>query len=193
MSPRPKAVTDEQLFRAVARAIGRVGPAELTLGHVAAEAGISAPSIVQRFGSKRDLLLAFAAQAGSELGARFAAAREAHRSPRAALRAALASLTAGMRGTRAIANNIAFLQLDVADDAFRAHAREFARALRAEIGALLDAAVAAGELRPGTDCVRLAAAIHVAYNGALITWAVEREGALGDALLEAVDFVLAAA
>ena len=61
MSPRPRQNTDQEILAAAFRAIARLGPAKLTLADVAAEANVTAASLVQRFGSKRDLLLAAAA------------------------------------------------------------------------------------------------------------------------------------
>ena len=62
MSPRPRATSDEDLLKAVHAVVTRLGP-NLTLADVAKEAGVSAATLVQRFGSKRGLLLAFAALA----------------------------------------------------------------------------------------------------------------------------------
>ena len=53
MSPRPRKVTDDEVFLAAERAMSRLGPAELTLADIAGEAGVSAGLLVQRFGSKK--------------------------------------------------------------------------------------------------------------------------------------------
>ena len=66
MSPRPRKVSDEEVFAAAHRATNRLAPSELTLAEIAAEAGVTAGALAQRFGSKRELLLALArAAAGS--------------------------------------------------------------------------------------------------------------------------------
>jgi len=62
MSPRPQKVTDDEIYMAAERAMSKVGPGELTLAHIAGEAGITAGLLVQRFGSKRDLLLKLSEQ-----------------------------------------------------------------------------------------------------------------------------------
>src|SRR5688500_15706603 len=85
MSPRPRQNTDLQILQATFRAIARLGPAKMTLAAVAAEAGVSAASLVQRFGSKRALLLAAAADAAGGHVYIFEGLRQKHRSPRAAL------------------------------------------------------------------------------------------------------------
>ena len=46
---RPRTVSDDAVLDATARAVGRVGPARLTLGHVAAEVGLAPATLVQRF------------------------------------------------------------------------------------------------------------------------------------------------
>ena len=46
------------MFAALVRVMHRRSPAELTLREIAAEADVTAGALVQRFGSKRALLLA---------------------------------------------------------------------------------------------------------------------------------------
>ena len=65
MSPRRRKAENADVFAAMVRVMMRVGPAELTLGAIAAEAGITAGALVQRFGSKRELMLAHARYAAA--------------------------------------------------------------------------------------------------------------------------------
>ena len=90
----------------------------------------------------------------------------------------------------AMANQLAFLQIDLADPEFHRLALEHARAVRTEVQALLDAAVERGELR-AADTARLARAVQTTYNGALITWAIHREGRLETWLRRELDTLLA--
>ncbi len=62
MTPRPRKASDEEIFAAAHRIMSRLGPAQWTLADIAAEAGLTAGALVQRFGSKRGLLLALAEQ-----------------------------------------------------------------------------------------------------------------------------------
>ena len=186
---RPRTISDEAILEALGRAVSRVGPARLTLADVAAEAGIAAPTIAQRFGSKRNLLLAFSAQAPGRLEASFAAARSAHASPLAALLSDPLGAARAMDSPAALAHHLAFLQLELADPEFHRHVLEHARVARQQIRLLLDAAVEHGELRP-CDTGRLAQAIQVTYNGTLITWAVFRQGRLAAQLRRDLEFIL---
>jgi AcrR family transcriptional regulator len=81
MTPRPRKVSDEEALAAAHRVMQRLGPSEITLAAIADEAGVTAGPLVQRFGSKRALLLALAAGAASWVPAMFAGLRSARTSP----------------------------------------------------------------------------------------------------------------
>lgn len=189
MSPRPRRVSDEEIVAATGRVLARDGPAELTVAAVAAEAGLAASSLLGRVGSRRALLLAFAAGGATGLRATFTGARAAGGSPLATLHAALVALTGGVTTRAVLAHHLALLQLDVTDREFRAHAVAWGRAFRAEVEALVGEAAAHGELPPG-DAAARARAVHAVYNGVLVTWAIHGEGRLRDAVAEVVPLAL---
>jgi len=188
--PRRRTVSDAAILAAAARVVTREGPARLTLARVAAEAQLSAATLVQRYGSKRDLLLAVAREGARSLPASFDIARGAGRSPLEALASALRVLASPVSTPQALANNVAFLQMDLADPDFHALALEGMRGMRERIRELLDEAVGAGELLP-CDTDRLAGAVQNAYNGALVTWAIYREGPLAGRISAELDTLLA--
>src|SRR6266852_2475430 len=84
MCPRPRVTSDADILTATQRVVSRLGP-NLTLADVAKEAGVSPATLVQRFGSKRGLLLALASSGSKGLPEEFARIRAAHRSPIAAI------------------------------------------------------------------------------------------------------------
>ncbi|HEX7138923.1 MAG TPA: TetR/AcrR family transcriptional regulator [Vicinamibacterales bacterium] len=175
MSPRPRATSDAQIFAATYRAVSRLGPVKLTLAKVAAEAGVSPATLVLRFGSKRGLLLAFAENGTAGAGDEVDVIRRKHSSPLEAL-AAFADCFAGLAPTpEVLANNLAFLQIDLVDPDFRKLADAQAQSTRREIRKFLDDAVESGELQP-CDTGRLALAVAGMMNGSLLQWAIDREG-----------------
>lgn len=176
MSPRPRKASDDDIFAAAHRAMTRLTPAQLTLAEIAAEAGLTAGALVQRFGSKRALLLALFERYAGETPAMFEALRRRHASPVAALRG-YARATSRMAATpAALAHNLAYLQLDFEDDDFHRHAQAQARAARAALEAIVRDAIAAGELRAGTDPRALARLVHATVGGSLLAWGFFREG-----------------
>ena len=174
---RPRTVSDEQILDAASRAIGRVGPAKLTLAEVAEDAGLAPATLLQRFGSKRELLLALTQRSAGGAKAEFDLARAAHDSPVEALYTGLASLAAPVAEPDAFANHLAFLHIDLSDPEFHRYAKADFEAVLAELRALLDEAVAAAELHC-EDTRQLARTVQTVYNGALLAWAVYRQGEL---------------
>ena len=175
MSPRPRTVADADVLAAAARTINRVGPLNVTLADVAAAAGLSPATLVQRFGSKRGLLLALVRHGAGAVGECFAEARRTHASCLGALVAAATQMTRTMQTPEELANGLAFLQMDVSDPDFHRLALAHSRETIAGYRGLLDDAVRAGELRP-CDTAALARAIGALSGGSLIAWAIHRQG-----------------
>ncbi len=175
MSPRPRTQDDAAILEAAGRIIARVGPAKFTLADVAREAGLSAATLVQRFGSKRGLMLALARAARDSVDTCFAAVRAAHPSPLEALVAAATEMTKYVTSPEEMSNHLAFLQTDLSDPEFYAVMRDNSSRIEAGYRALIDAAVAEDELRP-CDTRRLARAVGAMSGGSLIGWAVYRQG-----------------
>ncbi|MDJ0385895.1 TetR/AcrR family transcriptional regulator [Streptomyces sp. G-G2] len=173
---RPRTIDDDAILRAAVRVMGRAGPAKLTLAAVARECGLVAGTLVQRFGSKRGMLLALAAHGVRDLGELSARVRAEHSSPLDALAALITAAWSPLATPTAYANHLAFLCADLADAEFHRLALDAQRAQRAAVGELLELAHA--ELRPGTDTGALADAVQAAVTGAGLLWAVDREGEL---------------
>jgi AcrR family transcriptional regulator len=190
MIGRPRTVSDDAILDAAARVIDRHGPARLTLAQVAAEVGLAPATLLQRFGSKRGLILAVASRGRDALAPIFAAARERHDSPLAALHAALAEMVSGIDSPETLANHLAFLQLDLVDPDLKANAVRHSRELRGHLRRLLEAAMAAGELVP-CDSARLAQAVYTTYSGSLTTWAIDGHGTLAEWLRDDLNILLA--
>ncbi|MER7754160.1 helix-turn-helix domain-containing protein [Kitasatospora sp. NPDC097643] len=182
MAGRPRGVEDAVLLRHTAEVMGRLGPGGLTLAAVAREAGVVPATLVQRFGSKRGLLLALARSSAQEADDRYERLRTAHSSPLAALLALADEAAAPMATPARFANHLAFLGLDLTDPELHEHALSVHRAQHRAFTRLLDAAREQGELRPGTDPARLARSLQAVLAGTGLTWALDREGTLADRL-----------
>jgi len=191
MSPRPRKASDEEVFAAAHRVMQQVGPAQLTLGRIAAEAGVTAGALVQRFGSKRGLMLALMAEFAGSAPTFFAQLRAAHPSPLAALRAYAACQAQMADSPQTLAHHLSYLQIDLTDPDFHQHMRVQALDTRAELRRLITDAVAAGELAADTDADLLTRAVMAALNGSLFVWATLREGTAAESVRADIDAVLA--
>jgi AcrR family transcriptional regulator len=175
MSPRPRETSDEAILAATARVMQRRSPAQLTLADVAKEAGVVPATLIQRFGTKRGLLLALCRTAPGSVPQQFAAARAKYHSPLKTLIELYAECTSFASTPEEMANGLAYLQIDLTDPDFHAITLKQFRAIRDETKCLLDEALATGELRD-CDTAELARLIQHVNGGAMLSWAVYREG-----------------
>jgi len=190
MSPRRRKAEDVDVFAALVRVMKRRGPAELTLRAIAAEAGVTAGALVQRFGSKRAMLLAHARYAAATGDVGVTVPRPRTSSPLEALRSVTARYAQLASSPRAAVRNLAYLHNDLADPALRRHLLRLSRATRVWYEQLLADAVAAGELRADIDVQPLARSIEVTLRGSFLSWALYREGSAADWLREDLDATL---
>ena len=172
------------MFAALVRVMQRRGPADLTLREIAAEAGVTAGALVQRFGSKRAMLLAHAryAAATRDVGVTVPLPRTS--SPLEALRSVTAVHAQLALSPRAALRSLAYLHNDLADPVLRRHLLRLSRAARVHYEELLADAVAAGELRADTNRQALARSIEVTLGGSFLAWTLYREGSAAEWLRE---------
>ena len=176
--------------RSSADVIAREGPVGLTLGAIGAMAGLSAPALAQRFGSKRGLLLAYRRS------------RSRHRST--GLRRSRPNRPSSSRSAGSRPRDAHPPDQDARGD--REQPRLPAARSRGP-GATLsrrraEPAVPTSDLpatRSGSRARRAAAgvdldsgalSVYVTYNGALITWAIDGRGTLRHWLRQRLDGVL---
>jgi AcrR family transcriptional regulator len=176
MTPRPRTVSDAQILAAAGRVLGRVGPAKLTLALIGQEAGLAPATLLQRFGSKRGLLLALGKRSqGEEGGAPPATLRQDDGSPLVALRGFLLCFARMARSPDELAHHLAAYQMDIVDPELRRITRAIGRQHEATVARLLAESVAAGELRECSPA-KLAPVLLALVQGSLLGWAVVRKG-----------------
>jgi AcrR family transcriptional regulator len=189
MSPRRRKAEDLDVFAALVRVMLRRGPAELTLREVAAEAGVTAGALVQRFGSKRAMLLAHARHVAATGDAGLAVPQRTS-SPLDTLRSVTAMYAELADSPRAAVRNFAYLLNDLGDPALRRHLLRLSLTARGWYEQLLTEAIAAGELHGVTDVRLLSRLIEATLRGSLLGWALYREGAAADWLRADLDATL---
>jgi AcrR family transcriptional regulator len=180
MSPRPRATSDADILGATYRIVSARG-SNLTLADVAKEAGVSPATLVQRFGSKRGLLLALASTSAGGLPEEFARIRAKARSALGAVIGVGDCMAAMAESPQTLANSLAFLQMDLVDPEFHKHALAHSRAMQTEIQKLLDEAVGTGELQR---------TIQALIGGAMLQWAIDRDTTAAERVRDDLDTLL---
>ena len=176
--PRSKTVPDDKVFSITLRLLGKLGFKSLTLEQVGTESRLSPSTLVQRFGSKKKLVLHALVFAVDNLELR---AKEICKSqwdrPVDKLVDYLCSTVVEIRKKDDFANHFALLALDVSDKEFQEVANRHNRAQLKLIKHFVDSA-AEKKLVVDCDTKALAQSIQIHFNGCLCTWPIMGKGKL---------------
>lgn len=168
--PRRKTLSDDDLLDKALAVMRRAGPQGVSFATVSAEAGLSAPTLVQRFGGKEALLQAALVRAWDLLDQRTAAAvAAAADSPDGAIDL-LTALSGDFGEGDDYAEGLLVLREDLRNPALRERGKRWGETLA---GALADRLADADGPRP--DLGRLMAA---QWQGSVLWWGFSRKGQL---------------
>lgn len=176
MSPRTRKVSDDDVFAAAYRVMNRVSPGEMTLGAIAEEAGVTAGLLVQRFGSKRALMVRLAELSAASSRGMIEGLRASSDTPLAALHAYVQCMASLASSPEALVRSLAYLTDDLSDPELRVHLETQSKSTRSGLEALVREAVDAGELVVSTDVKALVRVIEAIIPGSMLTWATYRTG-----------------
>ncbi len=177
--PRPRTVPDRDLLDSALLVIRSAGPEALTFAAAAAECGLAASTLVQRFGSKAGLLQAALLRAWDQLDERTATAAAAAGPGPDGVVELLVRLS-GSYQAHDFADQLRVLREDLRDPVLRARGRHWLGVLEREVERRLAPAA------PGLGEVVVA---H--WQGTLTVWSFTRSTDLGAAVRRALTDLLA--
>lgn len=175
---RPRVADDEQLLSAAQAVLYELGPAEFTLERAAARGGVSAATLIKRFGSKRQLFLALNRRWVDSIGPGLAAATAGRQTPLARLRAAATFGFGDLDSPPDTANQLATLALDLQDAMMQELLAEGWRIVTDRLTELAREAIEAGELPGDVPAEQVARILFAAAEGIRLTWCVRPSGSL---------------
>jgi AcrR family transcriptional regulator len=175
---RPRVIDDERLLAAAHELLFDVGPAAFTLQRVAERSGVSAATLIKRFGSKQQLFLALSRRWVASITPSLEAAEAGCDTPLARLRAAALWGFDDLDSPSNTANQLATFALDLQDDAMRELLAEGWLIAEEHLTRLAADAIAAGELQAGRPAEQVARILLATCEGTRITWCVRPVGSL---------------
>ncbi len=168
--PRPKRISDEAVLDAAIRVMLRTGPADFTLAEAGREAGVSAATLLQRFGDKQTLIVRALARDVAGFVERIADA------PAAPGREAVLDLfwliTPDTDDAEAFADQLPWLREDFRSPELNRLSREMFTALRTAVAERLPPMPV-----PAETAARL---LEAQWQGAMNQWGFFHEGRLPD-------------
>jgi AcrR family transcriptional regulator len=189
---RPRGIDDERLLSAAQALLFEVGPAAFTLQKSARRAGVSAATLIKRFGSKQELLLALNRRWAASIEPGMTAAAEGHDTPLGRLRAAALWGYADLDSPANAASQLAALALDLQDEKMRELLAAGWGTAQDYLTRLAQEAIDAGELTGQPPAGHAARILLAAGEGACLAWSVAPSGSLVSRVEADLDAILAA-
>jgi AcrR family transcriptional regulator len=190
MSPRRADQSDDEILTEAVRAVRRFGP-RVTLARVAREVGLSSARLVQRFGSRDELLAAAERQADVRMREAIFAGLGDVSDPLGALVTRLGEVAErNARRLYLLSNSYLFDPGHLAARSGAREAKDRERDYLAAFALVLGRAADRGQLRPGLDLPALARAVFVTWIGAYTVWAYAPVGSLPEVVRRDLGFVL---
>lgn len=183
---------DEHLLAAAGHVLMREGPDSFTLAKAAAHAGVSAATLVKRFGSKEALFLQLSRRWASSLDGKLRACAARHDSALARFRAVALHSYHDLDHAGTAAKQLAALSVDLQHDEMRRLLHVGWGHVRRHLARHARDAVAAGELVGCPPPRQLARLVQGAMEGGALAWSVHPAGSLVRRLRADLDALLSA-
>ena len=168
--PRPKLISDEAVLDAAIRVMLRTGPANFTLAEAGREAGVSAATLLQRFGDKQTLIVRALARDVEGFEARL------NEAPRVVGRESVLDLfwliTPDTDDPETFADQLPWLREDFRNPELNRLSRRMFTALRTAVAERLPPLPV-----PAETAARL---LEAQWQGAMNQWGFFQEGRLAD-------------
>ena len=170
--PRPKTLPDADVLDAAHRLIHEHGPEALTFAGVARACGLSAATLVQRFGSKAGLIRSTLLHAWDRLDEKTAQLAAAAPKTAAGAIGLLVALSRDYGGIESYANGLLVLREDLRDPALRARGARWKAALSR---ALEECFADLPRTPPGIGLLMASQ-----WQGSLLWWSFDPKGRVED-------------
>jgi len=176
--PPKKAIVDAQVLEKALFVISEKGPESFTLADISKAVGLAPATLMQRFGSKRALLIKAAKHVPAKLTLDLEKLKAKDLSWDAELMAFLGEVPEGFGTRQDIANSLGLLKLDMVDPELHPIARELMDGVRNRIKELMRKAKSEEQLASQADPDVLASELDALRHGLVIQWALSGDGPL---------------
>jgi AcrR family transcriptional regulator len=191
---RPRSFEDDAIFKATSTVLARDGHSRLTLAAVAEQLGCTPPALSKRFGSKRGLLLGFAAWSRRLTEERICRVAASPGAPLDLLAGFILGTVSGQAaewsGAPGLANLLVFNIETAMDPEFRVIWLEHTLLYEEAFARWLRDAQTAGDLEPACDISVLARALLAGFTGAAVRWTAESQASVEARYREVIEAII---
>lgn len=165
-----KSIDDQSVLEKALLVISERGPEAFTLADVGKAVGLAPATLMQRFGSKQQLLILAAKQANVKLRQDLAELKKKKLPWDQELTYLLSAMPEGFGSRHDIANSLGVLKLDMVDPELHPIARHLFESLRERIQELIQKGQAVGQLDASVDAKDITWELDALRHGLVIQW-----------------------
>lgn len=173
-----KLMDDQSVLEKALLVISEYGPETFTLADVGRAVGLAPATLMQRFGSKQQLILLAAKQANVTLKKDLEKLKNKKLPWSQELLQLLISMPEGFGSRQDIANSLGLLKLDMIDPELHPIARQLFESLRQRILELLHIGQSHGEIDESFDIETIGWELDALRHGFVIQWTLSGKGTL---------------
>lgn len=173
-----KLLDDETVLKQALLAFSVHGAENFTLADIGRWVGLAPATLLQRFGSKQQLLVQAAKQAHIQLKQDLEILKNRNLPWDEELLELLSGMPEGFGSRHEIANSLGILKLDMIDPELHPIARTLFNSLRMRIEELLTKGASQGDLDPSLAISEITWELEALRHGLVIQWTLSGEGTL---------------
>ena len=176
--PQKKIIDDQSVLEKALLVISERGPESFTLADVGKAVGLAPATLMQRFGSKQQLLILAAKQANIRLREDLKELKQKKLGWDRELVHLFSAMPEGFGSHQDIANSLGILKLDMVDPELHPIARQLFESLRQRIQELLQEGQALAQLDSSFDVDLITWELDALRHGLVIQWTLSGKGTL---------------
>lgn len=173
-----KSIDDASVLEKALLVISELGPEGFTLADIGKAVGLAPATLMQRFGSKKQLLILAARQMNAKLRKDLEELKQKKLPWEQELILLLGDIPDGFDSRQDIANSLGVLKLDIVDPELHPAARQLFDTLRERILELLQEGQSEGQLDVSVDAKVIAWELDALRHGLVIQWCISGNGTL---------------
>lgn len=175
---RNKQKTDEIILRQILDVIKNIGATKFRLEDLSQKTGLAPATLLQRFGSKKNILYRALALANQQLKHGLANRDIKYRSYVNEIIDIYLELAAPFITPKSVAHGLDILKLDIIEKKLRAHAKKYFSIRRDKMISLIKSAQSKQEVISKIDVKELVWNLESIWQGAIVLWALHGHGQL---------------
>jgi len=173
--PRKKKVTDEAVLKNILAVIVERGTTVFSLNDLSRKTGLSPATLLQRFGSKQQILHKALELANQDLQFKLANRKIINNSPVQEIMAIYLELASPFKLPNEVANGLDMLKLDILEKKLNVLTREYFGIRRNKIQSLIDLAKEKQQLPQAVVSLEMAWNLEALWQGSIMLWALTGE------------------